>query len=278
MPDAAVEVQGLRKVFAASRWRAKRGEGRVAVEDVSFAVEPGGSLGIVGESGSGKTTTVRMIMGLEGPTAGRILLSGHDSTTVRSSARARREHAGLAQMVFQNPYLSLDPRQTLKSCIQEVLHIHAGLSSREREERAVELLASVGLGDREMHARPGALSGGQRQRAAIARALAVRPALLILDEAVAALDVSIQAQVVNLLNDLRRTSQSAYLFVSHDLAVVRQLCVNTVVMHRGRIVEAGPTAHVIDNPQHEYTRSLIAAVPRPGWTPSAVVKPSPTPT
>jgi ABC-type glutathione transport system ATPase component len=272
MPEAAVEVEGLRKIFTAGGWSARGAAEHVAVDDVSFSVMPGESLGIVGESGSGKTTTVRMIMGLERPTAGRILLDGSDWTSVGRSSRARRAHARLTQLVFQNPYLSLDPRQTPEACLDEVFSIHTGLPHSERKERALQLLASVGLGKREVHARPGDLSGGQRQRVAIARALAVEPALLILDEAVAALDVSIQAQVINLLNDLRRDSGCAYLFVSHDLAVVRQICDRTIVMHKGQIVEAGPTAQVIDSPTHPYTRSLVAAVPRPGWTPSAAIR------
>jgi ABC-type oligopeptide transport system ATPase subunit len=171
-------------------------------------------------------------------------------------------------MVFQDPYFSLDPRQTVGACLDEVLRFHAPAGRAARRDRAVQLLHQVGLDERHENLRPRSLSGGQRQRVAIARALACDPEVLILDEAVSALDVSVQGQVLNLLADLRAQLRVAYLFVSHDLAVVQQVTDETVVMHRGRIVESGSTDRILRTPASEYTRQLLAAVPRPGWTPA----------
>ncbi|GAA4987955.1 hypothetical protein GCM10023205_68580 [Yinghuangia aomiensis] len=251
-----LEAEGLRKVFGTN----------TAVSEVSFALRRGGSLGIVGESGSGKTTTARMLVGLEAPTSGRILIDGEPVGRVRSTAR-RRARARQIQMVFQDPYSSLDPRQTISSCLEEVLKVHFRHTAEERRRRVTELADLVGLDERMLRGRPGALSGGQRQRVAIARALAAEPEVLILDEAVAALDVSIQAQVLNLLADIRERTDVSYILISHDLAVVRQITEDVVVMYQGAIVEAGPTAQVLDDPQHDYTRRLRASVPGPGWVP-----------
>jgi ABC-type glutathione transport system ATPase component len=170
-------------------------------------------------------------------------------------------------MVFQDPYLSLDPRQTVSRSIDEVLRVHFDWNREKRRSRVRELLDHVGLDARQASARPDALSGGQRQRVAIARALAVEPRILILDEAVSALDVSVQAQVLNQLSDVRASVDVAFLVISHDLAVVRQVAEDCVVMHRGRIVEHAPIGQVLDDPQDPYTRQLIDAVPRPGWRP-----------
>ena len=261
----ALEVENLRKVFRVT------GAGRahdeiVAVDDVSFTVPRGGSLAVVGESGSGKTTVARMIVGLEQPTAGRIVVAGVERGT-DSGAKARRARARAAQMVFQDPYSSLDPRQTVHECIDEVLRLHSELPKDGRRARIAELLEQVGLDERHEPLRPQALSGGQRQRVAIARALAAEPEVLILDEAVSALDVSVQGQVLNLLSDLRSRLGITYVFVSHDLAVVQQVSDQIVVMRRGEVVERGAPDDVLAAPQHEYTQALMDAVPREGWIP-----------
>jgi ABC-type glutathione transport system ATPase component len=171
------------------------------------------------------------------------------------------------QIVFQDPYTSLDPRQSATDAIDEVLRLHHGWPADRRRARAAELAELVGLDERQRHTLPRALSGGQRQRVAIARALAAEPRILILDESVAALDVSIQAQVLNLLADIRDATGVSYVLISHDLAVVRQLTEQAIVLRHGRIVERGPTGQVLDDPRHEYTRRLRASVPRPGWKP-----------
>ncbi len=245
-----------------------------AVDDVSFSVPAGESLAIVGESGSGKTTIARMIVGLERPTAGTITACGHDRSRPARSARDRRRRGGEVQIVFQDPYTSLDPRQSAADAIDEVLRLHHGWPPARRAERVAELVSLVGLDERQAQALPRALSGGQRQRVAIARALAAEPRVLLLDESVAALDVSIQAQVLNLLADIRDSTGVSYILISHDLAVVRQLAEHAIVLWRGRVVEQGPTAAVLDDPQHEYTKRLRASVPRPGWKPTRRATPA----
>ncbi|GAA2656908.1 ABC transporter ATP-binding protein [Paractinoplanes durhamensis] len=244
-----LEVTDLRKVFGS----------HVAVDGVSFGVGSGGSLAIVGESGSGKTTCARIVAGLERATAGTIRLG---DLTDKSDRKSR---ARMVQMVFQDPYQSLDRRQTVASCLDEVLKFHG---RDERPRRTKELLDLVGLDQRHAKALPKQLSGGQRQRVAIARALAPEPRLLILDEAVAALDVSIQAQVLNLLADARKATGVGYLFITHDLSVVRHVCDDVIVMHRGKIVEAGPVEKVLTSPEADYTRKLVGSIPRPGWVPT----------
>ena len=239
-----------------------------AVDDVSFSVPAGESVAIVGESGSGKTTIAKMIVGLERPTAGTITACGRDRSTVSRSARERRRRGGEVQIVFQDPYTSLDPRQSAADAIDEVLRLHHGSPPARRAERVAELVSLVGLDERQAQALPQALSGGQRQRVAIARALAAEPRVLVLDESVAALDVSIQAQVLNLLADIRDSTGVSYILISHDLAVVRQLAEHAIVLWRGRVVEQGPTAAVLDDPRHEYTKRLRASVPRRGWKPA----------
>ncbi len=255
--EPVLEVSGLRKVF----------DDFVAVDDVSFRLAKGSSLAIVGESGSGKTTIAKMIVGLLTPTAGTIEVCGHDRSTAARDLAERRRRGREAQIVFQDPYSSLDPRQSGAAAIAEIIKLHHGGSEEERRPRVAELGGLVGLDERQLDALPRALSGGQRQRVAIARALAAKPRLIILDESVAALDVSIQAQVLNLLADIRERTGVSYLLISHDLAVVRQITDDVVVMLRGSIVEGGPTAQVLDDPQHEYTKRLRDSVPRPGWRP-----------
>ncbi|GAB3073684.1 hypothetical protein GCM10027053_44040 [Intrasporangium mesophilum] len=253
-----LEVRDLRKSYRS------HGTTVDAVSGIGFTLRPGRSLGIVGESGSGKSTTARLLVGLEEPDAGHILLHGAAPAGSRGR-RARLARAQGMQIVFQDPYLSLDPRVPVGAAIEAVLRLHTGLRRRARGTRATELLHQVGLGPREANALPRQLSGGQRQRVAIARALAVEPQVLVLDEAVSALDVSVQAQVLNLLGDIRRDTGIGLVFISHDLAVVRYVCDHTLVMRRGQVVEDGATAEVLGNPRHEYTRLLLSAVPRPRW-------------
>lgn len=269
-PTAApvLSVRGLRKVFKIKSEHSRQSEDLVAVDDVSFDLPPSGSLGIVGESGSGKTTVARMIAGLERPTAGEVLVDGAPRARRHLSGGDRRARGRQVQMVFQDPYSSLDPRQTVQSCLDEVLRLHTTVDRQTRRARVTELLHQVGLDERHQNLRPRSLSGGQRQRVAIARALACDSRVLILDEAVSALDVSVQGQVLNLLADLRAQLHVAYLFVSHDLAVVQQVTDETVVMHQGRIIESGPTDTILRSPASDYTRQLLAAIPRPGWQPA----------
>jgi ABC-type glutathione transport system ATPase component len=262
-----LEVTSLRKEF---------GE-LVAVDDVSFRVAEAGSVAIVGESGSGKTTIARMIVGLERPTGGSITACGHDRSRPARSRQDRRRRGREVQIVFQDPYTSLDPRQTAEQAIDEVLRLHHGWTAERRRTRVAELIGLVGLDERQSRALPRALSGGQRQRVAIARALAAEPRILILDESVAALDVSIQAQVLNLLADIRDETGVSYILISHDLAVVRQLTDEVVVLYRGQVVERGPTPRVLDDPQQDYTKRLRASVPRPGWKPARRARAGPRP-
>jgi len=257
MTEPVLEVSGLRKEFGPL----------VAVNDVSFSLPEGGSLAIVGESGSGKTTVAKLIVGLERPTAGTIRACGQDRSTPARSGDDRRRRGREVQIVFQDPYTSLDPRQTVEATIDEVLRLHRGWAAERRRKRVLELAELVGLDARQVRALPRALSGGQRQRVAIARALAAEPRVLILDESVAALDVSIQAQVLNLLADIHDETGVSFLCISHDLAVVRQLTAEAIVMWRGNVVERGPTSQILDHPQHEYTQRLRASVPHPGWKP-----------
>ncbi|SNX88474.1 oligopeptide/dipeptide transporter [Streptomyces sp. TLI_55] len=249
----ALVVEGLRKEFPA---RSRDGKAVVAVDDVSFTLERGGSLAVVGESGSGKSTTARIVAGLDAATAGTVTVTGSRGKAVRP-----------VQMVFQDPFASLDPRQRIGAGLTELLRVRIGLGRTAARERAVGLLAEVGLDEQHAARLPRDLSGGQRQRVAIARALALQPEILILDEAVAALDVSVQAQVLNLLCDIRERTTVAFLFVSHDLAVVRQVTDHCLVMRHGRVVEQGRTAEVLNHPQDPYTQALLDAVPRPGWQP-----------
>jgi len=266
MADPVLSVENLRKVFTI-RAGGRRRTDLAAIDGLTFDVERGGAFGVVGESGSGKTTLARIIVGLETPTAGQVLVCGGDRRQLGRRASERKAWARRAQMVFQDPYSSFDPRQRVADSIEEVLKLHFALSPSEQAKRVAELLDQVGLDQRHGRALPRGLSGGERQRAAIARALAIKPELLILDEAVASLDVSIQSQILNLLSGLRQETRVSYLFLSHDLAVIRQVTDNAVVMREGRIVEQGPTDGILDRPQHPYTKLLLSCVPAPGWKP-----------
>nr|WP_200429293.1 ATP-binding cassette domain-containing protein [Streptomyces sp. NE5-10] len=257
--EKGLVVDGLRKRYGA----------HLAVDGVSFALPAGGSLAIVGESGSGKTTTVRMLVGLERADGGTVRLDGKDRSARPRGRAERLARARDIQMVFQDPYLSLDPRIPVSGCLDEVLRLHTPLDAAARRARVADLLDRVGLGAREAAALPRGLSGGQRQRVAIARALAVEPRVLVLDEAVAALDVSIQAQILDLLREIRREAGIGYLFVTHDLAVVRHVADDVLVLKSGTVVESGPVDRVLGSPAHPYTRLLLNSVPRRGWTPGS---------
>ena len=230
-----------------------------ALQDVSFTLQPGRSLGIVGESGSGKSTLARLVMALEAPTRGRVILDGQDLNTL-SPADLRRTRSKV-QMVFQDPYGSLDPRRSVGQTVAEPLAVLHGASRSEQRTRAGEALEAVGLRAADLTKYPHEFSGGQRQRIAIARALITRPKLIVADEPVSALDVSVQAQVLNLMQDLQDQFGVTYLFISHDLSVVDLVCDEVVVLQAGRIVEQGPPARLFQRPEHPYTQRLLAAVP-----------------
>lgn len=257
-----LEVTKLRKVFPGRRGAPDT----VAVDEASFSIAEGECLAVVGESGSGKSTLARTVLRLLEPTDGDIAYRGHDLLAMnRRELRRRRRNM---QMIFQDPYASLHPRQTVAQIISEPWRVHRDLMPRSIRSRVGELLDMVGMPARLIDAHPAQLSGGQRQRVSIARALSVQPDLLVLDEPVSALDVSIQAQVITLLMQLRDELGLAYLFISHDLALVRLVADAITVMHRGRVVEQGKTSQVFGNPQDEYTRALLAASPETGMRPS----------
>jgi ABC-type oligopeptide transport system ATPase subunit len=263
MPEPLLEVRGLVKHFPLARGPlAARRSGSVrAVDGIDLSLAPGQTLGLVGETGCGKSTAARLIVRLLEPTAGEIRFAGRDIAGLRGSAlrAVRRE----LQMVFQDPYSSLNPRRTVGSILAEPLQIHSLEPDRAaRRRRVEELMETVGLSPEHRGRYPHEFSGGQRQRIGIARALALRPRLLIADEPVSALDVSIQAQILNLLRELQHELGLALLFISHDLSVVRYMCERVAVMRGGRIVESGPAAELYRDPREDYTRELLAAVPR----------------
>jgi oligopeptide/dipeptide ABC transporter ATP-binding protein len=229
---------------------------QVAVDDVSLAVDAGAAVGLVGESGSGKTTVARVLCGLQTPDSGRVLFDGEALSRRRTVAQRRA-----VQMVFQDPFGSLNPRRRIGSMLVELLRVH-GLSGGAERARALELLELVGLPAAALDRYPAAFSGGQRQRIAIARALAAEPRILIADEPVSALDVSVQATVLRVFAQLRSELDIGLLLISHNLAVIRVLCETVAVMYLGRLVETGTTAELFDDPRHPYTRALLAAVPR----------------
>ena len=231
-----------------------------AVDDVSFSIERGTTVGLVGESGSGKTTIGRALLKLAPVTAGEVLFEGRDVLPMREG-EFRPYRRGM-QMIFQDPFSSLNPRLSIFQIVGEALEIHfPAMSRNDRRERVAELLRQVGLQPEMMERYPHEFSGGQRQRIGIARALAVKPEFIVCDEPVSALDVSVQAQIVNLLQDLQDELGLTYLFIAHDLAVVEHISDHVLVMYRGKIVESAPAEQIYENPQHEYTRKLLAAVP-----------------
>lgn len=257
---SALEVRNLCKSFSAGGMLRTGGREKRAVIDASFALEAGETLAIVGESGSGKSTAARVAMRLLQPTSGEILWNGEDVSTLgASSLRERRSHI---QMVFQDPFASLNPRMRIWQSVAEGLRIHQpALSRSQRRQRVAETLALCGLDASGMDRYPHQFSGGQRQRIGIARALAVEPMVLVLDEPVSALDVSVQAQILNLLNELQAARRLAYLFISHDLSVIRHIADRVAVMFAGRIVETGAAADIFSHSRHPYTRALLQARP-----------------
>jgi oligopeptide/dipeptide ABC transporter ATP-binding protein len=259
---ALLQVERLGKEFVVERdWRGRPRLVLRAVDDVSFTVASGETLGLVGESGCGKTTVGRLCLRLLEPTTGRIVFDGHDLTHMSEAGlRPLRRHV---QVVFQDPYSSLNPRLRVRDIVAEPLRNY-GSSADEARARVEELLIVVGLPSDTGGRYPHALSGGQRQRVGIARALALRPRLVICDEAVSALDVSIQAQILNLLDDIRRDLGLALVFISHNLGAVRHVSQRVAVMYLGRLVEVADEAALFADPRHPYTRALIAAVPEPG--------------
>jgi oligopeptide transport system ATP-binding protein len=230
-----------------------------AVDDVSFAIEEGETFALVGESGCGKTTTGRAILRLIEPTSGAVRFRGED--VLSFSTRRLREARRHMQIVFQDPYSSLNPRMRAHAIVEEPLLIHHIGDARSRQARCEELFALVGLDPAHLLRYPHEFSGGQRQRIGLARALALNPSFVVLDEAVSALDVSVQAQIIALLVDLQRRLHLTYLFITHDLRLVEHFCSRVAVMYRGRIVEMGGTSDVFSRPRHEYTRALLSAVP-----------------
>ncbi len=263
-PGAAtplLEVRHLSKEFSRKNGLFGRRSIVRAVDDVTFSIEKGETFGLVGESGSGKTTTGRCILRLIEPTGGEVLFDGRDVLALSRGElrRARRD----MQIVFQDPYSSLNPRMRVAAIVEEPLIIHQLGSRAERLARVKELVGLVGLNPDHLTRYPHEFSGGQRQRIGLARALALNPSLIIADEPVSALDVSVQAQVVNLLMELQQRLQLTYLFIAHDLRLVEHICNRVAVMYLGRIVEMGETAKLFAEPRHPYTRALLSAIPVP---------------
>jgi oligopeptide transport system ATP-binding protein len=258
---ALVVVRNLTKIFdlSESAFGGRRSGEVRAVDDVSLDIEEGETLGLVGESGSGKSTLGRLILRLIEPTSGAIRFGGND--LLGASGSELRRYRRDMQIIFQDPFGSLDPRFRVEDVIAEPLIIHENLSREARPGRVQELLRAVGLDESAMRRYPHEFSGGQRQRIGIARALALRPKFIVADEPVSALDVSVGAQIVNLLRDLQRGFGLTYLFISHSMPVVRYLSTRIAVMYRGKIVEVGSSEQITGRPQHPYTRSLLAATP-----------------
>jgi ABC-type oligopeptide transport system ATPase subunit len=257
-----VEISHLVKHFVRDSGLLRSGTLIKAVDDVSFSIDAGETFGLVGESGSGKTTTGRCVLRLVEPTSGSVRFDGDD--VLRFSRSRMREARRHMQIVFQDPYSSLNPRMRAKQIVEEPLIIHKLGDRAARAERVRQLFGLVGL-DPDVHLNrfPHEFSGGQRQRIGLARALALHPSFLVLDEPVSALDVSVQAQVVNLLMDLQQQLKLTYLFIAHDLRLVEHICSRLAVMYLGKIVEMGPTASLFASPQHPYTQALLSAIPVP---------------
>jgi oligopeptide/dipeptide ABC transporter ATP-binding protein len=262
MPEPVLEVRDLKKHFPVKKGLLRRTVGHVyAVDGVSFSIGEGETLGLVGESGCGKSTVARTVLRLVEPTAGSIRLAGHDITHLGNAEM--RPHRREMQIIFQDPFASLDPRMSAGDIVAEPLMVHGMANGKERAERVAALFQQVGLQPAQMRGYPHEFSGGQRQRICIARALALNPKLIVGDEPVSALDVSIQAQVINLMVSLQREKRLSYLFIAHDLAVVEHISHRIAVMYLGRIVETADKETLFRRPLHPYTEALLSAVPIP---------------
>jgi dipeptide transport system ATP-binding protein len=257
--EVVLIARGLAKHYAVPRGPFRADAVLKAVDGASFALRRGRTLAVVGESGSGKSTLARMVTMIDAPTSGSLTVLGREIVGAsRDTLRALRRSV---QIVFQNPYGSLNPRQKIGAALEEPLLVNTPLPRRDRREKAEAMMAAVGLLPEHVHRYPHMFSGGQRQRIAIARALMLDPAILILDEPVSALDVSIQAQILNLLTDLQETLDLAFMFISHDLSVVRHIADEVMVMYLGHPVEQGPAEAIFEDPRHPYTRALLSATP-----------------
>ncbi|MUK87613.1 dipeptide ABC transporter ATP-binding protein [Ornithinibacillus sp. L9] len=257
-----LQVEDLKTYYPIKGGVLKRTKSHVkAVNEVSLEIYEGETLGVVGESGCGKSTLGRTILGLESKSGGSIQFKGNDigSLTERQLKKYKKD----MQMIFQDPFASLNPRQKIGKALEEVFVIHTTMSKKERKQRVLELLSEVGLNKEHYDRYPHEFSGGQRQRIGIARAMALNPSLVVCDEAVSALDVSVQAQIIKLLKELQAKHQLTYVFISHDLGVVRHISDRVLVMYLGTTVELGTTEQIFKNPQHPYTKALLSSIPRP---------------
>jgi dipeptide transport system ATP-binding protein len=258
MATPVLEVRNLKRDYVSSGGFFRPAKVVHAVKGVNFTLEKGKTLAVVGESGCGKSTLARMITLIDAPTSGEILIDG----IAASAAHVTRELRQKVQIVFQNPYGSLNPRQKIGDVLAEPLLLNTSMSSADRRDKAMQMLLKVGLGPEHFNRYPHMFSGGQRQRIAIARALMLNPSFLVLDEPVSALDLSVQAQILNLLRDLQDEFGLTYVFISHDLSVVRYIADEVMVMYFGDVVEHGSRETVFGNPQHDYTKTLFAATPK----------------